>query len=125
GGSAFPQLRSAFEEFQQREADWLDELGLFLALKEEQGDCSWLDWPADLILRRPAALDAARLRLGDAIGRQRFGQFLFDRQWRALKKYAAQRRVQIIGDVPIFIAGDSADVWANPDLFQLDNQRRP
>lgn len=125
GGSAFPELRSAFDEFQEREAGWLDELGLFLALKEEQGDCSWLDWPDDLRLRRPAALDAAKVRLQGAIGRQRFGQFLFDRQWRALKKYAAQRRVQIIGDVPIFIAGDSADVWANPDLFQLDSQRRP
>src|SRR5207237_4608469 len=80
-GGAAPDLRSAFAEFRGREAGWLDDFALYLALKEEQGGGSWYDWPADLLLRKPAALAKARDRLRGAIGREQFGQFRFLRQW--------------------------------------------
>src|SRR5262249_10094677 len=73
----------------------------------------------------PTAIRQARQKLNDAIGRQRFGQFLFFRQWRYLKGYANGKGIRLIGDVPIFVASDSADVWANSDLFHLDPNRRP
>jgi 4-alpha-glucanotransferase len=124
-GAGKPELHSAYEEFLSRAAGWLYDCALFLALKEEQGGGSWFDWPEDLRLRRPAALEASRRRLHAAIGRVQFGQFLFDRQWRSLKAFAHAHGVHLIGDLPIFVAGDSVDVWANPELFQLDRQRRP
>ena len=124
-GAAAPELGGQFEEFQGQHAGWLEDLALFLALKQEQGGRSWFEWPEDLVLRRPAALTKARRRLGDAIAAQRFGQFLFFRQWRALKQYAAARHVHFIGDLPIFVAGDSVDVWTEPELFQLDERRQP
>src|SRR5262249_30094251 len=96
----------------------------FMALKEAQGSVSWLQWPEDLVLRRPAALDVARRTFADAMDRHRFGQFLFFRQWGELKRYANEQGLRLIGDVPIFVSSDSADVWANPDLFQLDPRRR-
>ena len=79
----------------------------------------------DLVRRKPAALDQARRELAGGIGRHKFGQFLFARQWSAVKAYAHERGVRLIGDVPIFVASDSADVWANGELFQLDADRRP
>jgi 4-alpha-glucanotransferase len=124
-GAGLAQLRGQFEDFRAREASWLDDFALFLALKHEQGNGWWFDWPEDLRLRQPAALEAARRRLRDVIGREQFGQFLFFRQWQALKDYAHDRGVRLIGDLPIFVAGDSVDVWAHPEMFQLDAQRRP
>jgi 4-alpha-glucanotransferase len=124
-GAAAPELRSGFEGFQVQQAAWLDDLALFLALKQEQGGRSWLDWPQELMLRQPAALTKARRRLREAIDVQRFGQFLFFRQWRSLKQHARQQGLRFIGDLPIFVAGDSVDVWTEPGLFQLDAQRQP
>jgi 4-alpha-glucanotransferase len=124
-GSSRPELLSQFEEFQHNQAYWLDDLALFLALKEEQHGHSWLEWPTDLVMRKPTALKAARQRLSDAIDRHRFGQFLFFHQWQGLKDYARTKGVRLIGDLPIFAAGDSVDVWANPDFFRLDDRRRP
>jgi 4-alpha-glucanotransferase len=118
-------LRSLFEEFRNREADWLDDFALFLALKEAHGGGSWFDWPEELIRREPPALTRAQKELGGLIELHRFRQFLFYHQWGALKQYARERSVRLIGDVPIFVAGDSADVWTNPDLFLLDERRRP
>ena len=122
---AAPSLRPEYEEFGSRQAGWLDDFALFMALKEAHGGRSWLDWPAALTRREPAALRSARKELAGAIGRHRFGQFLFFRQWRRLREYAHGRGVRLIGDLPIFVAGDSADVWANPELFLLDQRRRP
>lgn len=122
---ATPALGTPFEEFCGREASWLDDFALFMALKEVQGGGSWQDWPAPLRLREPAALAEARHTLADATDRHRFGQFLFRRQYAELRHHAHAVGVQLLGDVPIFVAGDSADVWANPELFQLDSQRRP
>ncbi len=118
-------LRPAFEEFRSREAGWLEDFALFMAIKEAHGGVSWHEWPDELVLRKPAALQQARQELADAMELHRFRQFLFDRQLRALKQYARERKVRLIGDVPIFVADDSADVWTNPELFLLDERRRP
>lgn len=122
---AAPHLRQPFEEFLAREADWLNDFALFLALKEAHGNVSWLEWPQELIQRLPDALAHARETLADEIVRHQFRQFLFFRQWESLKEYASQRGVQLVGDVAIFVATDSSDVWTHPELFQLDEARRP
>jgi 4-alpha-glucanotransferase len=124
-GGAAPSLRGPFEEFQRREASWLDDFALFLSLKEVHGGRAWTDWPAEQVRRQPEALAEARRRVGEAHSLHKFTQFLFFRQWQALKKYAYDKGIRLIGDIPIFAAPDSADVWANPHLFQLDDQRRP
>lgn len=118
-------IKSAFEEFCGRHASWLEDFALYMALKDAQGGRSWLEWPADLCLRQPAALDKARKELKDQVGLHRFRQFLFFRQWQALKQYAHQRGIRYIGDVPIFVSSDSCDVWANRELFLLDERGRP
>jgi 4-alpha-glucanotransferase len=122
---AAPALRQPFEAFGVEQGAWLDDFALFLALKDAYGGVSWTEWPEKLVLRRPAALAEARRALADAVGLHRFRQFLFFRQWGALKRYAHGRGVRLIGDVPIFVSGDSADVWAHPELFLLDERRRP
>ena len=124
-GAAAPGLRAPFEEFCQASAGWLDDFALFMALKDRHAGAHWHDWPLDLVLRRPGPLAAARRELADAVGLHQFRQFLFFRQWGDLKHYANSRGVRLIGDVPIFVSGDSADVWANPELFLLDERRRP
>ncbi len=118
-------LKPAFDEFQHDNAAWLDEFGLFMAIKDAHAKQSWYTWSPDLIQRRPAALERAKASLAGDIARHRFTQFLFFRQWSALKQAANRRGIRIIGDIPIFVAGDSADVWANPGLFLLDADRRP
>lgn len=120
-----PSLRSAFEEFSQRESAWLDDYALFLALKEKMGGTAWYDWETDLIQRRPETLSRYRDELRDLIARHRFTQFLFSRQWQSLRSYASSKGIKLIGDVPIFVSLDSSDVWANPHLFRLDAKRRP
>src|SRR5262249_14944910 len=118
-------LRQHFEEFGVRQASWLDDFALFMALKDAHGGANWQTWPPELVLREPAALANARAQLAGGIGLHRFQQFLFFRQWAAVKRYANGRGVRLIGDLPIFVAADSADVWANAELFQLDDQRHP
>jgi 4-alpha-glucanotransferase len=122
---AAPALRPEFDQFCQVEAPWLEDFALFMALKDAHGGASWLTWEPELMARQPAALAQARAALDQAVWQHKFRQFLFSRQWRALKKYANDRGVKIIGDVPIFVAGDSADVWSNPEGFCLDEHRRP
>lgn len=122
---AAPGLRGGFEAFRARHASWLDDYALFRALREERGGACWVEWEADVRLRRPEALADARERLADAVGRYAFRQFLFDREWGALREHAHARGVRIVGDVPIFVAYDSADVWAHPELFHLDAEGRP
>jgi 4-alpha-glucanotransferase len=124
GGTA-ATLKPLFDEFCQANAGWLDDFALFMAIKDAHAGSSWQHWPEELRLRELPALQRARRDLDDRIGLHRFRQFLFDRQWAALKEYAHRRGVRLIGDMPIFIAGDSVDVWANPSLFLLDRERRP
>lgn len=121
---AAPELRIEYTKF-AASAGWLEDYALFTALKQTLPVGVWTDWPADIVARDPDALSRARAELADPIGRERFAQFVFARQLAALRTYAAARGVQLLGDMPIFISGDSADVWANPHLFDLDADRRP
>jgi 4-alpha-glucanotransferase len=125
GRGAGGQLREPFEKFKRAEAAWLDEYALFMAIKGTQGGRGWYEWPADLVRREPAALDRARRELADAVGAQQFRQFLFFRQWDDLRGHARRLGVKLFGDAPIFVAADSSDVWANPEQFLLDKDRRP
>jgi 4-alpha-glucanotransferase len=120
-----PALSLDFEEFCSRQATRLDDFALFVAIKEAQGGKCWQDWPTELVHRQPAALEQARRSLAGAVGLQKFRQFLFFRQWEELKQYVNRHGIRLLGDAPIFVAGDSADVWANPELFLLDEHRRP
>ena len=96
-----------------------------MAIRETQGNELWQRWPRALMRRQPAALATARLQLADAIERESFTQFLLSRQIDALRKYANKRGVRLIGDLPIFVSGDSADVWRRPELFKLDQKFWP
>ncbi|MEP0546219.1 MAG: 4-alpha-glucanotransferase [Rhodothermales bacterium] len=130
-------LRRAFERARQvgfsadyrafcaREAHWLDDYALFTALKAHHDDVAWTDWPAPLARRNADALDAARAEHADAIEQHRFAQFVFAEQWEALRAHARERGVQVFGDLPIYVAHDSADVWASPHLFHLDPDGLP
>ncbi len=121
----FPHLEGALAAFRQAQVLWLEDFALFMALKEAHGGAPWTAWPRPLRLRRPAALAAARKSLADAVDEVIFEQFLFFRQWQALREAAAARGVRFIGDVPLFVAHDSADVWAHPELFFLDADGNP
>jgi len=118
-------LRSDYERFVDSQSIWLDDYSLFMAIKVEQNGANWSDWPESLRLRDAAALDEARSRLADEIGIIRFIQFAFDRQWAAVHERAQALGISIIGDIPIFVSEDSADVWANAKGFQLDENARP
>jgi 4-alpha-glucanotransferase len=115
-----PALREPFAAFCAAQAAWLDDYALFMALKKGHGGRAWPEWDARLVTRDARALSAARQALTGAIDAQRFRQFLFFRQWDAVRTHAHAKGVRIVGDIPIFVAHDSADVWANPELFHLD-----
>lgn len=117
--------RDEFEAYCAAEKSWLDGYAVFMAIREALGGASLPDWPEDLLRRVPAAVAAVEQKQANEVQMHRFGQFLFDRQWAALRKYAAGRGIKVIGDAPIFVALDSADVWCNPDQFLLDPDRRP
>jgi 4-alpha-glucanotransferase len=118
-------LKAAYDQFRDEQAHWLEEYALFRALKEKYQDVHYLEWPTELVWRDPAALAQARGELADQIDLVLFAQFLLFRQGAALKEHARARGVRIIGDLPFFVSPDSSDVWANPELFLLDGQRRP
>ncbi len=118
-------IREAFSIFQAENINWLDDFAFFMALKESQGGGSWIEWPSGLRKRNATAMAQARLPLSDAILKHAFYQFIFFKQWNALKDYAHEKGMRIIGDIPIFVAIDSSDVWAHPDLFRLDAECRP
>ena len=118
-------LRLAYEEFCATQETWLEDYALFRALKNKFDGFYYLEWPEDLIQRKPAALAKARRELAREIDRFRFEQFLLLRQADQLKEYAHAKGVTLIGDLPFFVSPDSSDVWANPELFLLDERRRP
>ncbi len=113
-----------YEAFVQENESWLPDYALFMALKEVYGG-PWLEWPEALRLREEKALAEQREKLKEDIGLQIFLQYVFDKQWKALRGYANERGIQIIGDVPIYVPLDSADVWTAPELFHLDEDRYP
>ena len=118
-------LRREYEAFCVRQASWLDDYALFRALKARCGGAYYMEWPAELVHRCQRALAQARQELGGQIERIRFEQFLVSRQGEKLKEYANSKGVALIGDLPFFVAPDSSDVWANPDLFLLGEDCRP
>ncbi len=113
-----------YEAFLQ-ENPWIQDHCLFLAIKESQGGKPWLQWPQGLKTRKKAALDQARRELEQELSFQYFLQYVFFKQWQALRAYARERGICVIGDVPIYVPLDSADVWAAPKLFQLDENLNP
>ena len=127
-------LRMAFARFQPDDdyrrfvtenQDWLEDYALFMALKEAFPGRTWQRWSLSLMMRLPAMLESYRKELHSTISFQYFLQYQFDRQWKALRGYANQKGIRIIGDVPIYVPLDSADVWANAHLFRLDKNCRP
>lgn len=114
-----------FEEFQAENAFWLDDYALFMALKNSFGGKPWYQWPLGLKTRNEQAVDGAKSLLSEEVAFHKTVQFLFFRQWQKLKKYANQSGIQIIGDLPIYVAHDSADVWGSPKQFELDDDFNP
>jgi 4-alpha-glucanotransferase len=123
--SARPDLRNAFEEFRKNQAHWLEDYALFRALRERYNGAYYVEWPPELLHRAPAALAQARRDLATRIDQICLAQFGLFRQWTGLKSYAHAKGVRLIGDLPFFVSPDSSDVWVNPELFLLDEQRRP
>jgi len=122
---ARPDLRPGYHEFCHNQAHWLDDYALFRALKTKYQGAYYLDWPAELVERSPVALSRARRELADQIERIRLAQFLLFCQGKRVRDHARAKGVRLIGDVPFFVSPDSSDVWANPELFLLDERRRP
>jgi 4-alpha-glucanotransferase len=118
-------LRPAYDEFCAQQANWLEDYALFRALKAKYDGAYYLEWPAELVQRRPDALSGARRELASQIDQVRLAQFLLFRQADQLKEHAHAKGVSLIGDLPFFVSPDSSDVWANPELFLLDDERRP
>ncbi|ADV67327.1 4-alpha-glucanotransferase [Deinococcus maricopensis] len=118
-------LKADLDTFVNAERAWLDDYALYTAIKAEQGGLPWNAWPEALRTRDAQALTDARQRLERDIRRVQFTQFLFFRQWNTLRRYAHERGIQIIGDIPIFVAMDSADAWANPEQFLFDESGQP
>lgn len=114
-----------YARFCEKEAFWLDDFALYMAIKEHYDMQPWKAWDADIARRDPAALRAARERSLREIENQRYRQWQFSEQWMALREYANQHGIRIIGDIPIFVSMDSADVWAHTQMFEFDDQLEP
>ncbi|HET8645556.1 MAG TPA: 4-alpha-glucanotransferase, partial [Vicinamibacteria bacterium] len=121
-GGAAPEDFSAFCAGQ---GAWLDDFALFVAVKAAHGGAAWTDWDRGIAGRQPQAMERWRQEQGDRIARVKFQQFVFFRQWQALREHCARSGIRLFGDVPIFVAHDSADVWAHPELFRLREDGRP
>ncbi len=124
---AYGRFRGAedFDAFCRENEAWLPDFALFMALKEHHGGAPWYQWPVPLKSREAAAMEKARKEEGDVIRFYCFVQYLFFRQWKALHSYAAKKKIQIIGDVPIYVPLDSVEVWSSPELFLLDQKLDP
>jgi 4-alpha-glucanotransferase len=114
-----------FERFCDRHASWLEDYSLFVALKAHFEGAPWPEWPEPLRDRDKSALTQWKKRCREEMKKEQYVQYLFFTQWAALKKYANGRKILFIGDMPIYVSGDSADVWTQPQLFKLDKHKRP
>lgn len=119
------ELKKEFDDFCQQEKDWLDDYTLFMACKDHHEGRSWLEWEDEIRVPDTAAKNAWREKLAEDIHYYSFVQFIFQKQWMELRDYAHEKEVKIIGDIPIFVALDSADVWADKKQFQLDTKGYP
>jgi 4-alpha-glucanotransferase len=117
--------RRGFDNFCASNAAWLPDFALFMACKEEQGGVAWNAWPADIARREPTALESAKTRLKDAVLAVQYWQFEFFRQWQALRAYAGKAGIRVVGDIPIYVALDSSDVWTNREYFYLSDDGQP
>ena len=104
---------------------WLPDYALYMAVKDSFGGISWIEWDEDIKLRKKEALQKYREELKEQVEFYQFQQYYFAKQWKALKKYANKKGIEIVGDIPIYVALDSADTWANPQLFQVDEECIP
>jgi len=118
-------LCNELEKFKAAQANWLDDFALFMALKDAHDGAPWASWEPALRDRQPQSLSEARQKYALAIEQQIFRQFIFFRQWASVRAYARKQGLQIIGDIPIFVAHDSSDVWAHPELYYLDAKGQP
>lgn len=114
-----------FERFREENGSWLDDYALFVSLKEKNGGAVWSEWPRDQRDRQEPALDEWRAKLAREIGGEMFFQYLFFKQWLALKRYCNRKNIQIIGDIPIYVSYDSPDAWVHWRIFKLDDDKRP
>lgn len=114
-----------YDKFVKKNASWLDDYALYIAVKAHFEQKPWTEWNEDIKLRKKKAIKKYTEELADEINFQKFLQYYFLRQWKRLKKYANKKGIEIIGDIPIYVAFDSADTWANPQLFQLDDMGYP
>ncbi|MGN0408665.1 MAG: 4-alpha-glucanotransferase, partial [Bacteroides sp.] len=118
-------IGTAFESFKQNSGEWLEEYALYMACKEYFGYKAWSEWDDDIRFRKEDAVKKYRKILSDEVDFWMFCQYEFFKQWNKLKEYANSKQVEIIGDIPIYVALDSADVWAHPEVFQLDENLTP
>jgi 4-alpha-glucanotransferase len=123
GASA--EQKNALESWCLQNSHWLDDFALFVALKDHYNGRPWIEWPQGEALRQKDALETAREEHVTRINQHRFRQWLFHQQWHELKNYASAKKIRFIGDIPIFVAHDSSDVWANRDKFYLDEKGKP
>ena len=114
-----------FQSFVLENKDWLDNYALYMAVKTHFNNTCWVEWDEDIKLRKPEALKKYQKEYADEVEFYQFQQYLFSKQWKALKAYANQNGIKIIGDIPIYVAFDSSDAWANPELFQFDENCNP
>ena len=114
-----------FERFCSENATWLEDFALFMALKSHFAGKVWSDWAKDIREREREAVERARKELSEKVDGEKFLQYIFFAQWSALKRYCNERGIQIIGDIPIYVEHDSADVWAHPEIFKLDDEKKP
>jgi 4-alpha-glucanotransferase len=114
-----------FFAFSERNADWLDDLTLFISLKKHFGGRAWNEWPGEIAYREPEALAKMSAELEESIEMEKFLQYLFFDQWMRIRRYCNEQGIEIVGDIPIYINYDSADVWKNPEFFKLDRDCRP
>jgi malto-oligosyltrehalose synthase/4-alpha-glucanotransferase len=115
-------LKTPYETFCNKEKNWLDDFALYAVLKKENGGKPWYEWKEDLKDRQQKALDSFKKKHKEEIEKTRWLQFIFDKQWKELKDYCNNRNIQLIGDMPFYVSYDSSDVWANKEIFALDEQ---
>jgi 4-alpha-glucanotransferase len=114
-----------YERFCGEHSDWLDDYATFTALKLRFERRAWSEWPREVRLRHKQALDDLKANLAEEIKLVKFVQYLFFRQWTALRNYCNEKSISLIGDIPIYVSDDSADAWSHPEIFKVDEERRP
>ena len=122
-GSQLEKIK--FDTFCQNSSLWLEDYALFMALKDHFGGKPWIEWDLDIKMREEKALEYYANHLSETINFQKFIQYLFFKQWKEVKSYANSNYIKVVGDIPIFVAFDSADAWSNPDIFLFDQDRKP